>query len=164
MKKRIFMYLFFFAILFILFQYMNQRSIFENQRSKISSLEKQVSVKDSVVSALEERVAELDYFTLLGNENAMTYFDNLGMNSEEVQNMVSETIYEKNLVAGGNPLITLQSQDGQMRFNKVKFLNHRWILADFTDGTVWGEALIEYFFDENNELLLTTIGAVLYPN
>lgn len=164
MKKRIFMYLFFFAVLFILFQYMNEKTIFESQEKKINSLSRQVAEKDSINEVLKDKVLELDYFTLLGNENAMSYFDNLAMDPEEVQGLVSEAIYESNFGNEQNPLVPIESQDGKMRINKVRFLNHRWILADFTDGTYWGEVFIDYFFDENNQLLLTPISSVLYPN
>ena len=164
MKKRIFMYLFFFAVLFILFQYMNEKTIFESQEKKINSLASQIVKKDSINEMLLDKVGELDYFTLLGNENAMSYFDNLAMDAEEVQGLVSEAIYESNFGNEQNPLVPIESQDGKMRINKVRFLNHRWILADFTDGTYWGEVLIDYFFDQNNQLLLTPISSTLYPN
>jgi hypothetical protein len=164
MKGKIFMYLFFFAVLFILFQYMNEKTIFESQENKINSLTEKVTKSDSVNDVLTDRVAELNYFTLLGNENAMTYLENLGMEAEMAQGLVTEAIYESNFGDAQNPLVPIESQDGKMRINKVKFLNHRWILADFTDGTYWGEVLIEYFFDENNQLLLTPIGSTLYPN
>ncbi|KAA3620737.1 MAG: hypothetical protein DWP94_11865 [Flavobacterium sp.] len=164
MKKRIFMYLFFFAVLFILFQYMNEKTIFESQEKKINSLTNQLAEKDSISEMLSDRVAELDYFTLLGNENAMTYIENLGMEAEEAQSLVTEAIYESNFGDGQNALVPVESQDGKMRINKVRFLNHRWILADFTDGTYWGEVLIDYFFDDKEQLILTPIGSTLYPN
>ncbi len=33
--------------------------------------------------------------------------------------------------------------------NKVKILNHKWIIADFSNGNRWGEMWIEYHFNEN---------------
>lgn len=164
MKGKIFMYLFFFALLFIIYQYMNEKTIFESQEKKINALTAQVSEKDSIADVLTDKVAELDYFTLLGNENAMSYFDNLALDAEEAQGLVSEAIYESNFGDGQNPLVPIESQDAKMRINKVRFLNHRWVLADFTDGNYWGEVLIDYFFDENNQLLLTPMSATLYPN
>jgi hypothetical protein len=143
---------------------MNEKTIFESQDKKINSLTKQVAEKDSINEVLKDKVSELDYFTLLGNENAMSYFDNLALNAEEVEGLVSEAIYESNFGNEQNPLVPIESQDGKMRINKVRFLNHRWILADFTDGTYWGEVLIDYFFDQNNQLLLTPISSTLYPN
>ncbi|MFT5981876.1 MAG: hypothetical protein ACI9RM_000300, partial [Ulvibacter sp.] len=37
MKNKIFMYLFFFALLFVIFQYMNEKTIFESQDKKITA-------------------------------------------------------------------------------------------------------------------------------
>ena len=164
MKNKIFLYLFLFAILFIIFQYMNEKSIFESQENKIASLSAKVSTAKDSIGRLNDRVLDLNYFTLQGNENAVTYFENLGYEAAEVETLVSEVIYDKNVLKGGNPLIPLAGINGDMRINKLKFLNHRWVLADFSDGTYWGEMVIEYFFDENRELQLSTIGAVLYPN
>ena len=164
MKSKIFMYLFLFAVLFILFQYMNEKTIFESQEEKIESLTEQVTVSDSITDDLRDEIAEFNHFSLVGNENAMTYHENLGFEASEVESIVSEAIYEQNFGAEQNPLVPYESQDGKMRINKVKFLNHRWVIADFTDGTYWGEVLIDYFFDANKDLTLTPIQAVIYPN
>lgn len=164
MKRRLFMYLFFFAVLFILFQYMNEKTIFESQEQKISSLSNRLSESDSIVDILKEEISDFNHFSLTGNENAITYMENLGLSAEEAESMVSEAIYESNFGGEQNPLVPLESQDGKMRINKVKFLNHRWVIADFTDGTYWGEVIIDYFFDDKNQLLLTPVRAVLYPN
>ncbi len=163
MKNKIFMYLFLFAVLFVIFQYMNEKTIFESQEKKINTLtEKLTKAKDSI-SSLHDKVLDLNYFTLQGNENAMTYFESGNYDPAEVEAMVSDIIYDKNLERGGNSLIPVAGINGTMRVNKLKFLNHKWIQADFSDGTYWGEMVIEYFFDENRELQLTTIGSTLYP-
>lgn len=164
MKRKIFMYLFFFAVLFILFQYMNEKTIFESQEKKITSLTNQLTISDSINNGLQEEIADFNYFSLTGNENAITYLENLGLDAFEVEHMVSEAIYENNFGSEQNVLVPLESQEGKMRINKVKFLNHRWVIADFTDGTYWGEVVIDYFFDEKNNLILTPVSSVLYPN
>jgi hypothetical protein len=156
------MYLFFFAALLIVFMYMNQKSIYDVQQKSITSLTKQVKKRSDSIAVLNDQIADLNYFTLQGNDNATDYLERLGMDSVEVENMVAETIYEMNLQNGGNSLIPLAGE-GQMRVNKVKFLNHRWLVADFSDGSAWGEMVVEYFFNENKELELTVISSVLYP-
>ena len=164
MKSKIFMYLFFFALLFVIFQYMNEKTIFESQEKKITTLtEKKTRALDSI-EILNDRIADLNYFTLQGNENAMTYFENLGRESLQVEQQVADAIYDRILENGGNSLIPFAGTKGAMRINKLKFLNHRWIQADFSDGSSWGEMIIEYFYDEKMELQLTPIGSVLYPN
>lgn len=158
------MYLFFFAALLIIFMYMNQRSIHESQEKKIVSLTNNMKQHTDSISVLQDKVLDLNYFTLQGNESAMTYLESLGFDSVEVETLVSETIYDMNVLEGGNPLVPLQGVQGEMRVNKLKFINHRWIQVDFTDGAYWGEMIVEYFFDENKELQLTPISSVLYPN
>ena len=53
--------------------------------------------------------------------------------------------------------------NGQWRINRIKFLNHRWVIADCSDGSAWGELWIEYFFDQEGQLDLTVESSVLYP-
>lgn len=163
MRKSIFMYLFFFAILFVVFQYMNEKTIFESQEKKIAKLTEKVDKATDSIEVLNNRVLDLNYFTLQGNENAISYFEGIGLDALEVEAMVSDIIYDKNVEAGGNSLIPIEGADGTMRINKLRFLNHKWIQADFSDGTHWGELIIEYFFDEKNELQLTTLSSTLYP-
>ena len=163
MRNKIFMYLFFFVLLLVIFQYMNQKAIFENKEEKINALTEKVTKASDSIAVLQDRVSDLNYFTLQGNDNSMTYLENLGMEAPEVEEMITNTIYDQNTGPEGNPLVPFTA-DNPMRINKIKFLNHRWILADFTDGSTWGEMVLEYFFDENNELSLTPVGSVLYPN
>lgn len=143
---------------------MNEKSIFEDQENKINSLtEKSQNATDSI-AALSDQIAELNYFTLLGNDNAMSYFENIGYEAKTVEGLVTDFIYDKNIEANGNSLIPYESLEGTMRINKIKFLNHRWIVADFSDGDLWGEVLLEYFFDDKNVLQLTRLGSILYAN
>ena len=47
-------------------------------------------------------------------------------------------------------------------------LNHRWIIADYSDGEYWGEVLIKYFIDDNEQvqesLFEGKVGDVNTPN
>ncbi len=163
MKKTIFMYLFFFALLFIIFQYMNEKKIFEMQDNKIESLTIKLEKEKDSITVLSEIVADLNYFTLQGNENAMSYLESFGFDSNNVESLVTNQIYDQNLKEGNNPVIPFDGINGSMKINKLKFLNHKWILADFTDGTYWGEMLLEYSIDEKRSLNLTTVASLLYP-
>ena len=157
------MYLFFFSILLVLFMYVNQSAIFERQTAVINSLEqKQLALKDTV-TALNQEISELLYFDLLTNDSARTYFEQIGLEPEDAANQVKERIYEYNLQKGGNPLVPFANANGQWRINRIKFLNHRWVIADCSDGSAWGELWIEYFFDQEGELDLTVESSVLYP-
>lgn len=163
MKSRIYMYLFFFSILLVLFMYVNQSAIFERQTAVINSLEqKQLALKDTV-TALNQEISELLYFDLLTNDSARTYFEQIGLEPEDAANQVKERIYEYNLQKGGNPLVPFANANGQWRINRIKFLNHRWVIADCSDGSAWGELWIEYFFDQEGQLDLTVESSFLYP-
>ncbi len=164
MKKSIFMYLFFFAVLFIIFQYMNEKRIFESQEKTIQKLTEQVSEKETIQETLIDSIATMNYFSLRGNDDAMTYIEKLGMEAIDAENKVRDFIYDQNTGVNGNPLIPYEGIEAPMRVNSLKFLNHRWVMADFTDGSYWGEMILEYYFDENNELDVQVLGSVLYGN
>lgn len=164
MRNKIFLYLFLFALLFIFYQYMNEKKIFEAQESRIEKLEANIQIESDSIEKLQNQVRDLNYFTLLGNDNAMTYLEKMGFEAADVEAMVSDQIYDFNLQKGNNPLVPFDGMNGDMKINKLKFLNHKWIQADFTDGKYWGEMILEYYFNEKKELELTPIASLLYPN
>ena len=163
MRRYLFLYLFLFALLLLIFQYMNEKSIFENQDNKIVTLRASVEKGKDSISKLNDRIGDLNYFTLQGNENAMTYLENSGYESKELEDYITEQIYEQNLLKGNNPLVPFDGIDGEMKINKVRFLNHKWILADFSDGIHWGEMLLDYSIDEKGDLKLHSIASLIYP-
>ncbi len=143
---------------------MNEKSIFESQENKIENLEAKVQKGNDSIESLRNEIRDLNYFTLQGNENAMTYLEKMGFEAADVEAMVSDQIYDFNLTKGSNPLVPFEGMNGPMKINKLKFLNHKWIQADFTDGTYWGEMILEYSFNDKKELELNTIASFLYPN
>lgn len=143
---------------------MNEKKIFESQENEIEKLVIKSQKENDSLEVLQNRIRDLNYFTLQGNENAMTYLEKMGYEAAEVEAMVSDEIYDYNLTKENNPLVPFEGMNGDMKINKLKFLNHKWILADFTDGKYWGEMILEYSFNENKELNLKTIGSFLYPN
>jgi hypothetical protein len=76
---------------------------------------------------------------------------------------VTEKLIDFNVDSNGNPYIG-QDKIGANKFiiNKVKLLNHRWIIADYSDGEYWGEVLIKYFIDDNEQVTFETINSILY--
>ncbi|WP_339610637.1 hypothetical protein [uncultured Planktosalinus sp.] len=163
MKNKIVLYLFIFSVLMLLFMYMNQKRIYEDQETKINQLTEKSLALESELDSLKNVNFDLNYFTLLGNDNAMTYFENFGLEAGFMEQLVSEHLYAQNQGSEDNPLVPYTGTDGSMKINKVRFLNHRWIIADFTDGTNWGELILEYELDENQDLTLRTIASMVYP-
>jgi len=142
---------------------MNEKTIFESKEKSINGLSKKLEKAKDSIATLQTEFSESNYFSLMGNDNAMDYLEKYNLNPEDVKQMITDRIYDQNGNKEGNPLVEFKGDRGPMRINKIKFLNHRWIQADFSDGQRWGEVIIEYFFDENNELDIYPIKSVLYP-
>jgi hypothetical protein len=69
---------------------------------------------------------------------------------------------ETNERKGNNPLVPYEGMNGDFKINKIKLLNHRWIVADFSDGKYWGELLIEYALADDLSVDFTLIDHLLY--
>lgn len=160
MKKSLLLYLFILAVLMNIFTYMyfSKQATFEKER-----VEKMKIKLDSVAA----KVADADYFSLAYNENAQNYFDNDNvkkpMDYAKIIPLVTEKLMDLNEDPKGNPYIG-QDKIGANKFiiNKVKLLNHRWIIADYSDGEYWGEVLIKYFIDDNEQVTFETVNSILY--
>ncbi len=68
-----------------------------------------------------------------------------------------------NEVKGQHPLIPYASSEGRMMINTVKFLNHKWIIADFSDGEFWGELFLTYQISDDKQLTFNLVESFLYP-
>ncbi|HMR16898.1 MAG TPA: hydrolase, partial [Mariniflexile sp.] len=51
----------------------------------------------------------------------------------------------------------------RMLINTVKLLNHKWIIADFTDGQLWGEVFLTYQVSEDKQVTFQVVESFLYP-
>ena len=48
--------------------------------------------------------------------------------------------------------------------NKIKVLNHKWVVADFSDGTYWGEIFLTYKIKKGGKVSFELKEHFLYPN
>ncbi|MDX1761627.1 MAG: hypothetical protein R3218_05680 [Christiangramia sp.] len=163
MGNKILMYLFIFTLLFAIFIYVNDKRILDSKQEKIESLEMQLSEAEGEVSNSPEFDASEDYFNLENNEDAITYFENKGIYTKDLILKIEDAIISQNKVGEDNPLVPLDGMEGDMRINKIKVLNHKWIIADFTDGTFWGEVFLSYEVAENGEISFFPEKSLLYP-
>lgn len=53
--------------------------------------------------------------------------------------------------------------DQKFIINKVKLLNHRWIVADYSNGKLWGEVLLKYFIEDDQTVSFEVMNSYLYP-
>lgn len=163
MRKSLLLYLFIFTLLFLIFLYINDKKILDARDAEIKDLQTQVDQMQATKDSLAKLSKNQDYFKFLGNDDAMTYFENKGHKAKIVASSVEEELLDKNKVDADNPYAPFPGMDGDMTINKIKILNHKWVIADFTDGKYWGEAFYTYFVMENGKVELKLEKSFLYP-
>jgi hypothetical protein len=165
MKKSILLYLFILALLFNVFTYAfftkNQKS--ENERSE--KIEK--VLRDSLDIA-NNNLFDANYFSLETNQNAQDYFENQQtgevLDYTKLIPFVKDALMSYNDKPEGNPYTGFeQLSERKFIINKVKVLNHRWIIADFNDGSIWGEVIVKYFINADKTVSFEVAETVLYP-
>ncbi|MGO4771987.1 hypothetical protein ACEN2I_10000 [Flavobacterium sp. W22_SRS_FK3] len=165
MKKSLMLYLFLLAILMNVFTYMFYSREIKFEQERYDKTTKRLRDSISTVSA---KLAESDYFSLENNENAQNYFDNSASGGKFIQYeklipVVKEKLLDLNANPIGNPY-TGQDKIGDKKFiiNKVKILNHRWIIADYSNGEIWGEVLLKYFVNDDESIDFEVNQTLLY--
>lgn len=159
--NKIIIYLFVFSLLFNVWQYgyWNNRQKHDEKRISQSEL-KYKQAKDSI-SALNTELAEANYFSLETNQNAIDHLEEFDLNI--LLPYVKEQINNLNSQPKGNPLVPLDPINGnKFVINKIKFLNSRWIIGDFSNGELWGEVLIKYFMNDDKTVSFETGESLIY--
>ena len=113
---------------------------------------------DSIRKLTDERDEALN-FSLETNELSQQYFEDLKIvnPSQIVINALMETnIKEK------NPYIKSES-NGRFLINKIRILNEKWVICEFSDGELWGDLLLEYHIDGNQKPTFKTLYEVIHP-
>lgn len=165
MKKSLMLYLFLLAILMNIFTYMFYSREVKFEKERYDKTTKKLRDSINMVSI---KLAESNYFSLENNENAQNYFDNSASGGkvilyEKLIPAVTEKLLDLNANPNGNPY-TGQDKIGPNKFiiNKVKVLNHRWIIADFSNGELWGEVLLKYFVNDDESIDFEVNQSLLY--
>ena len=164
MKQSLFLYLTILAVLSSIFTYMFLSKQVEFEQTRYEKTTKKL--RDSL-NLVSNQLADANYFSLAKNENAQNYFDS-GSSEKIIQYeklipVVTEKLLDYNANPKGNPF-TGQDQIGTNKFiiNKVRILNHRWIIADFSDGEIWGEVLLKYFVNTDDSISFEVSQSLLY--
>jgi len=163
MGNKILMYLFIFTLLFCIFIYVNDKRILDSKQERIESLEEKLEEAELTSETSSSITENEDYFSLKNNEDAITYFEKKGINSEDLILKIEDNIISKNRVGEDNPLVPLDGIEGDLKINKVKVLNHKWVIADFTDGTYWGEVFLTYDVSKDGTIEFFTEKSFIYP-
>ncbi|TYA67293.1 hydrolase, partial [Seonamhaeicola marinus] len=113
---------------------------------------------------LENAYLNAAHFNLAHNEDAISYFEADGYNIDSLIPLVKDELYKLNEVKGQHPIVPYGSSEGRkMMINTVKMLNHKWIIADFSDGEFWGEVFLTYQINNNHTVTFTLVESFLYP-
>ncbi|SKB33982.1 hypothetical protein SAMN05660776_0539 [Salegentibacter holothuriorum] len=163
MRKNLLLYLFIFSLLFTIFIYVNDKKILDSRDADIQELKSEVERLQFENDSLAELNEDVGYFSLLDNEDAMSYFESMGVEAVKVSEAIENELMSQNKVDADNSYVPFAGMEGDMRINKIKILNHKWVIADFTDGKYWGEVFFTYEIDEKGKLDLTAEKSFLYP-
>ena len=132
---------------------MDQQSRLEKKQNQLKALKDSLKVE-------KRRFFENVYFSLDTNEEALVYFDDLDFPVTSA--LIKDAIYDTNLLGEDKSLVPYAQMGGKFLINKIKVLNHKWVIADFSDGTFWGELLIKYQVAADGTLTFTVVEHFLY--
>jgi hypothetical protein len=169
MRKSLFLYLFIIAVLMNVFTYKYFASK-ENSGQKTATVSDKEnsdskSLSDSIAK-LNDKLYDANIFSLEGNDRAQNYL----IESYKVNDIkgFSENVKQALLSFNDNPegnKYTDQPKMGEQKYiiNAVRILNHRWIIANYSNGQLWGEVLLKYFVDEKGAVSFEIMNSYLYP-
>ena len=164
MKSKIYLYLFVFTLLLVLFMYVNSKSILEKYEKDITTAKERIEIYKDSLTVLQDENYDLMYFNLEHNEDAITYFEKEGIDVTTLIPFLKDELYKLNEAKGEHPLVPYVAMtDGKMMINNIKFLNHKWIIADFSDGKYWGELFLTYEITKDKQLTYRLVEHFLYP-
>ncbi len=161
MKTKIFIYLFAFTALILVFQLVNSSKVVKYQAETIAEKIARIDTLKVALDKVESKYEDDVYFSLDQNLEAQAVYPD--DDPAVIIERVKDKIYESNSVKGDNPLVVYSGQGKKFLINKIKILNHKWVIADFSDGTDWGEVLIEYQI-RGGEIKLNVLDQLLYYN
>lgn len=164
MKKSILLYVLIILVLTNLFTYMFLNSQVKFEQKNYDNLAKKM--EDTINSYLIKN-ADAAYFSLETNDRAQEYFVNDKTGKffpyEKLIPYVKDKLMDLNTNPNGNPYTGYDKiDDKKFIINKIKVLNHRWIIADFSNGDIWGETLLKYFVNDDETVSFELIQSLIY--
>ncbi|MDO6820777.1 hydrolase [Zobellia sp. 1_MG-2023] len=160
MKSRIVFYLLIFISLICLYLFVSNGKMANVKDERIAKLEAEIVQLQDSVKNTQLKVLEMQYFSLENNDDALAYYDHLDLN--DPSRYIADKLLETNETKGNNPLVPYEGMENDFKINKIKVLNHKWILTDFSDGKYWGELLIKYELKDDLGVDFTLLDHLLY--
>lgn len=159
MKSKLLLYLFVFTAVILVFQLVNSAKVVNFQAETLEMKNDRIEELKNELQAARAAYADDVHFSLDQNLEAQRYFPS--STPEEIIQRVKDKIYDSNAVKGENPLVPYSGYRRKFLINKVKILNHKWAIADFSDGTDWGELWLRYEVEEN-DIRLVVLDQLIY--
>lgn len=159
MKKQLFLYLFIAAALFWVFTYMYYSKALAAEQSKNAKSE---IFNNKQLDSITNLLSDANYFSLESNQNAQDYLEKYDVN--KLMPQIKDALLSYNDSREGN-IYTGQDKIGEQKFiiNKLKILNHRWIVANYSNGQLWGDVFIKYFVNDDGTFSFQVEDSFLYP-
>jgi hypothetical protein len=165
MKRNIFMYLFIFTVLLVIFQYVNAKHLLESYEVDIKKADARVERYKDSIKGFQDENFDLKLFDLRYDDEALDYFEDQGYNSMELIPFIQDELYKLNEYKGDDhPIVPYVSMTkNRILINSIRLLNHKWLVANFTDGEHWGQIFLTYEFLDGKELKFKLEEYFMYP-
>ena len=138
----------------------------ESSEQNAGSIEPKSAESKTVVDSLANVIQDINAFSLENNDRAQNYlFESNKINDiPAFAEKVKQALLAFNDSPEGNKY-TDQVKMGNQKFiiNSVKLLNHRWIIANYSNGELWGEVMLKYFVDDKGAISFEIMNSYLYP-
>jgi hypothetical protein len=162
--KKITLYLFILAVLMNIFTYayFSKKVAFTEKRYE--NLKEKLG--DSLLN-MQGKLLDLNKFSLDGNFDAQYYFENLNSNDpqglQKLKTDIETALLEYNKLEDGNYLTGYSNLEGKnFEIDNMLILNHRWILANYSNGIYKGQVILKYFIDEENNVTFEKVETYLF--
>jgi hypothetical protein len=159
------MYLFIFTALIALYQFKSASNYVENTQValvKYQETEEEYSKISSQIKLLEAQLEMAQLFDITYNQEGQVALESQYKGPQDVSDFISDALIQTNINKElQHALIPFKSENAKYVFNTVKVLNQKWLIANFTNGTVWGEAILQFSIN-NGVVNFLTEDAFLY--
>jgi hypothetical protein len=165
MRRHLFLYLFVFALLTVIYLFVDFRKKYEAFHEDVTTLESKIERLDSLNLKLNDENFDLSYFKFMANEEATWYFERQGYDVEELKSLILDALYETNVYEGEeHPLIPYVSMtDRPIVIDKARILNHKWLIANYTDGEYSGELFLNYTVVAKDSINFKVTDYLMFP-
>jgi hypothetical protein len=169
MRKSLFLYLFIIAVLMNVFtyKYFTSKESSEQKSATVTNDNANSKALSDSITHLSDKLYDANTFSLENNDRAQNYlYESNKINDVPAfTEKVKQALLSYNDSPEGNKY-TDQVKMGDQKFiiSSVKLLNHRWVIANYSNGQLWGEVLLKYFVEENGSISFEIMNSYLYPS